>query len=79
MRRPRFDPGPFHVRGVIAEVALGQVVLREFLFVSVCVSSLLYYPLRLHVVLTRRTGGRSLGIFKKRCYEVFRKLGSIGQ
>ena len=71
MRGPKFDPETLPVRAVIAEVALGQVVLRDILFAPVCVS-LLRYLLRLRVVLTRRWGGRSLGILKK-------KLGSSGE
>jgi hypothetical protein len=58
--------GPFRVGFVVEKVALGQVFLQYFLFpLPVPFRPMLHARLHLHVALTRRTNGRSLGTFHK--------------
>jgi len=75
-RRPGYDLGSVHVRGVVDEVALGRCFLRVIWFDPVSViSPALHIHLILHVARTRRTNGRSLGTCIKET--LLRKLGSI--
>jgi len=63
---PGFDPRLVHVRFVVHNVALGQVSLPVFHFSPVSViPPTLHTSLHLHVALTGRTNGRSLGTFNK--------------
>jgi hypothetical protein len=76
-RKPGFDPRSVHVRFVMDKVALGQVFLPVLRFPPVSViPSVFHIHFHLHVALTRRTNGRSLGTFQKAV--LFRKSGSIG-
>ena len=65
----RFDPRPVHVTVVEENVALGQCFIRtpRFFLISII------QPV-LHVAVTRRTKGRSLGNLKKM---LFWKSGNI--
>ena len=65
-RRPGFDPSPVRVRFVVGKEALGQVFIQVLRFSPVSIiPSMLHTHLRLHVVLTRMTNGRSMGTFQK--------------
>jgi hypothetical protein len=60
--RPAFDLGCF----VVDQMALGQVCLSVLLFSLVSIiPAMLNTRINLHVPLTRRTKGRSLGTFQK--------------
>jgi hypothetical protein len=66
-RKPGLDPRPVHVRFVVDRVALGQVFHRVPWFSSVSIiPPVLHIHLHLHVALTRRTNGRSLGNLQKK-------------
>ena len=66
LRRPGLYPRSVHVRFVVDEVALRQVFLRVLLFSPVSIIPLMpHNHLHLHVAVTRRTNGRSLGTFHK--------------
>ena len=71
-RRPGFSL--VHVTFVVDKVALGQVLLRVSPVNIIPPISHIY--LHLHLALTRRVNGRSLGTFQKAM--LFRKSGSIG-
>jgi len=66
---PGFDLRLVHVRFVVHTVALGQVSLPVLHFSPVSIiPPVLHASLHVHVALTGRTNGRSLGTFKKqRC------------
>ena len=80
-RRLGFDPGSVHVMCVCVcvrvRVELGQVFLGVIRFSPVSmIPPMLRTHVHVHVVLTRRTDGRSLGTSGKGV--LFRKSGSIG-
>jgi hypothetical protein len=70
--RLSFDSRPFYKIFVVDNVTLGRVFFR------VTISQLLHTHLHLHVVVTTRTNGRSVGTFQKDI-TFDRKLGNIGQ
>jgi hypothetical protein len=77
-RRNGFDYWSVHVRFVLDKVALEQTFLPVLLFYLVCIiPPTLHTHLHLHVALTRRTNGRSLGTSRKEM--LFRKSISVGQ
>jgi phage shock protein PspC (stress-responsive transcriptional regulator) len=63
-RRFGFDPGSVHVRFVVDIVALGQVFPRVLRYFPVSIILPIFH-INLHVSLTERTDGRSLGTSQK--------------
>jgi len=61
-----FDPRPVHVSVVVVIMALEEVVLRVIGFVVLRVVLAEYIShLHVHVALTRKSNGQSLGTFPK--------------
>jgi hypothetical protein len=78
LRRPGFYARSVLVRFVVDKVALGQVFLQILRFSPVSIiPPILHTHLHLHLAITGRIKGRSLGTFQKAM--LFRKSGSIGQ
>jgi hypothetical protein len=63
---PGFEPRLVHVRFAADKVALGQVLLRILRFSPASINPpILHTDLHLYVAISRRTNGRSMGIFEK--------------
>jgi len=76
-RRRGFDPRSFGMRFEVDKVALGQVFLHILQFPPVSIiPPVILTRLLIHVVLTGRTNGPSLGTSQNAI--LFRKSGSIG-
>jgi hypothetical protein len=76
-RRRGFDARSVDAKFEVDKVTLGQVFLRVLRIPSVSVIPPMFHThLRIHVVLTRRTKGRSLGSFQNAV--LFWKSRSIG-
>ena len=64
--KPQFDPRSVHVRFVADKVALKHIFLPVVVFPPVSITPpTLHTHLHLHVAVTRRTNGLSLGTFQK--------------
>ena len=75
-RRLGCDFRAVHMKFVANKVALRQFFLRVLLLSPVSIIlTVLYAHMHLHVAVTRRTDGRSLGTFQNTV--LFRKMGSI--
>ena len=65
-RKVGFNPRSVNVRFLVKKkVPLGQVFLQVIRFPSVSIIPPMFHTHQLHVFITRRTNGRSLGTFQK--------------
>jgi len=74
MRRFGFGPRSVHVRFVVDMVVLGQVFLRVLRYSPVS-TILPMFHIHLHVTLTEKTNGRSLGTSQKKQYSFGNRTG----